>query len=68
MSQALTDTYGNYHNEMERTFDSIRRQATQLQEDIPNMVRDIQPQGEEIVKAVKSTVSYLLQLQFQHQG
>ncbi|KAL6733914.1 hypothetical protein Aduo_004514 [Ancylostoma duodenale] len=55
MSQALTDTYGNYHNEMERTFASIRKRASQLQEDIPNMVRDIQPQSEEIVRAVKAT-------------
>ncbi|VDM79932.1 unnamed protein product, partial [Strongylus vulgaris] len=55
MSQVLTDTYGNYHSEMERTFASIRKQASQLQEDFPSLMNDIKPKTKDIVKAVGAT-------------
>ncbi|CAJ0608656.1 unnamed protein product [Cylicocyclus nassatus] len=53
MSQALTDTYR--HDEMAGTFASLRKQAMQLQEDLPNLVNDIKPKSKDIVDAVKAT-------------
>ncbi|KAK6732390.1 hypothetical protein RB195_016648 [Necator americanus] len=55
MSTALTDTYGNYQNDMERTLGSLRNQVAQLQQDLPKMIKDVQPNSKEILNAVKST-------------